>query len=313
MISLISNGPANSPQPAILVGLYEKALPAALPMEQRLLLAKEAGYDYLELSIDESEERLGRLQWDAGEREKLRTVTQRSGIRTLTMCLSAHRKYPMGGADPTVRARAMQILRSAIQFATDVGIPIVQVAGYDVFYEPSTPESQARFLDGLGQVARWAGCAGVMLGIENVDTEPVDSVSKALHFVNAIRSPWLQLIPDMGNLAAAGYDPPSQLRLGQGHVVGIHAKDTLPGMFRGVPFGHGIVPFAQTFAALSEMGFSGPITVEMWGHLDPGGDPIGAARAARSFVGGLISASWANRAPSQPVHHGEDVSAAKGA
>ena len=37
------------------VGIYEKALPAELSWEERLLLAKEIGYDYVEITIDESE------------------------------------------------------------------------------------------------------------------------------------------------------------------------------------------------------------------------------------------------------------------
>jgi L-ribulose-5-phosphate 3-epimerase len=279
------------------VGIYEKALLSSLSWEERLVLVKDLGYDYLEIAIDESDRRLSRLSWNTSQRQALRTLCHSSGVRIQTMCLSAHRKYPLGSADPDVRARAWQIMRGALRFAVDVGIGMVQVAGYDVFYEPSTPDSQARFLEGLAQSARWAAGAGVMLGLENVDTELVDSVTKAMHYVQEIDSPWLQLVADMGNLAAAGYDPAAELRRGRGHLVGIHVKDTLLGVYRGVPFEQGIVPFDRAFDALSEIGFRGSLTVEMWSDMQladtqPDLDPLRAVADARRLVDRLVAAAW---------------------
>ena len=36
------------------IGIYEKAVPVELTWEERLTVAKEAGFDYIEMSIDES-------------------------------------------------------------------------------------------------------------------------------------------------------------------------------------------------------------------------------------------------------------------
>ena len=69
------------------------------------------------------------------------------------MCLSGHRKYSLGSKSPEVRERADEIMRRAIEFSADVGIRIVQVSGYDVFYEESDDDTVARFLDGLHQAA----------------------------------------------------------------------------------------------------------------------------------------------------------------
>ena len=46
---------------AYALGLYEKAMPSTLSWREKLKTAKEAGYDYVELSIDDSEEKIGRL------------------------------------------------------------------------------------------------------------------------------------------------------------------------------------------------------------------------------------------------------------
>lgn len=45
------------------IGLYEKALPSGWSWQERLDAVKELGFDFLEISIDESEERLARLDW----------------------------------------------------------------------------------------------------------------------------------------------------------------------------------------------------------------------------------------------------------
>ena len=37
------------------LGLYEKAMPKDLTWEEKLLAAKEAGYDFVEISIDETD------------------------------------------------------------------------------------------------------------------------------------------------------------------------------------------------------------------------------------------------------------------
>jgi L-ribulose-5-phosphate 3-epimerase UlaE len=38
-----------------LIGLYEKALPKQLNWEERLSAAKDAGFDFMEISIDETD------------------------------------------------------------------------------------------------------------------------------------------------------------------------------------------------------------------------------------------------------------------
>ncbi|MBT7123060.1 MAG: xylulose 5-phosphate 3-epimerase, partial [Clostridia bacterium] len=70
-----------------MIGLYEKALPANLNWDERLNLAKQAGYDFLEISIDETDERLARMHWNDGQRTELNDAMIKHGLPILTMCL----------------------------------------------------------------------------------------------------------------------------------------------------------------------------------------------------------------------------------
>jgi L-ribulose-5-phosphate 3-epimerase UlaE len=131
-----------------------------------------------------------------------------------------------------------------------------------------------------------------MLGLENLDTPFVDGIGKGLAIIREIDSPWLRLYPDIGNLAAAGYCPPDEVLMAKGQLVGIHVKDALPRVIRGVPFGQGIVPFQDTFRALVQTGFWGLLGVEMWGQMHADQDPIASVAAARKFVDCLVQEAW---------------------
>jgi L-ribulose-5-phosphate 3-epimerase len=279
------------------VGLYEKALPAALSWEERLAAAGQAGYDFIEISIDESDERLSRLDWSASERAELRRCIANTGVRIMTMCLSGHRKYPLGSHSPELRKQGQDILRKAIDFAGDIGLRVVQVMGYDVFYETSDEETDKNFVEGLCLGAHWAEQSGVMLGLENLDTPYVENLTKALSIIREIDSPWLKLYPDIGNLAAAGYYPPDELQLAKGQLLGVHVKDAMPKVIRGIPFEKGIVPFQETFRALAQLGFWGLIGIEIWGAMHADEDPVTSVAAARRFVGDLVSEAWPASCP----------------
>ncbi len=283
------------------VGLYEKALPASLCWEERLSAAGRAGYDFIEISIDESEERLSRLDWPVRERTALRHAISNTGVRVMTMCLSGHRKFPLGSHDPAIRCQGLEILRKAIAFAGDIGLRVVQVMGYDVFYEPSDAETQSNFIEGLRLGTVWAEQAGVMLGLENLDTPFVENLTKALDIIHEIDSPWLQLYPDIGNLAAAGYSPAQELALAKHQLLGVHVKDALPRIIRGVPFGEGIVRFQETFRALAQTGFWGLVGIEIWGDRHAGEDPIASVTAARQFVADLVNETWPDGRPLRPL------------
>ena len=53
------------------LGIYEKALPAGECWLERLRLAKTLGFDFVEMSVDETDERLSRLDWSRSEERRV--------------------------------------------------------------------------------------------------------------------------------------------------------------------------------------------------------------------------------------------------
>jgi len=268
----------------IFIGIYEKALPDDLSWEERLNLAKKAGFSFMEISIDESDQRLERLKWDKTKKQKLRKAVSDTGMPLLTMCLSANRRFPIASSYPDIQKKGMEIMEDAIWFAFHMGIRIIQVAGYDVIMgqEISTKESREKFGLNLRKNVDLASKLGVTLGIENVDVDFGSSIENLMYYVNDINSPWLHLYPDIGNLSAMNQDVCSQLKIGKSRIAAVHVKDTKKGVVRRVPYGEGIVDFTSAFKVLKEIGFGGPLLLEMW--ADNNDDNFKIIRNAQQWV-----------------------------
>jgi L-ribulose-5-phosphate 3-epimerase len=272
------------------IGIYEKALPWYETWTERFAAVKKAGFSFLEMSIDESPERLARLDWDTTQRKAFIDARVEYEIAVPSMCLSGHRKYPFGSTDPLLRSEAASMTRKAILLAADLGIRVIQLAGYDVYYEESTEQSRALFVAGLAAALGFAQQHQIMLSVETMDHHFINSMEKALELTELLPSAWLSVYPDVGNLSAWGYDIAEELKkgLGCGRLAGIHLKDThavtetFPGQFRDVPFGTGCVDFDRVFTTLFQAGYSGPFLIEMW--TEKAEDPIREVIAARRWM-----------------------------
>lgn len=249
------------------IGLYEKAIPKDMDWEGKLNCAKECGYDFLEISIDETEEKLSRLDWTKGQRMDMLQLMQKTGLPIRSMCLSGHRKYPFGSSDSLIRKRSLEIMEKAIEFADDLGIRIIQLAGYDVYYEEGTVESERFFRENLAKASDMAATKGILLGFETMETEFMNTTRKAMHYVNIIDSPYLGVYPDSGNLTNAAHSYGSSvledMETGRGHLIAVHLKETVPGKFREIPFMTGHVDFEAVIGKAWELGVRRYVT-EMW-------------------------------------------------
>jgi len=270
------------------LGLYEKALDPSLCWLDKLKAVQSLGFDYIEICIDEDDSRLNRLYYSDSEIEQMRRDCFQTGIPVRTMCLSGHRRFPFGSSDPKTHEKAREIMQLSIQFAAKMGIRVIQLAGYDVYYETSTEESLRLFLDGMKSAAEMAAREQVMLALEIMDTPLYCSITKFLALKEQIGSPWFTVYPDTGNLTAWGNDVADEFQKGIGNIVAVHLKDTLavtdsfPGQFKNVLFGTGCVDFAFCFRTLHRLGYHGPYLIEMW--YDPKIDSMQQIRTAKKFL-----------------------------
>lgn len=249
------------------LGMYEKAMPNDLSLLEKLRFVKEAGFDHLEISIDESDEKLKRLDWSLEEINNLKQAIIKEGVLIRTMCLSGHRKYPLGSNDEKIVEKSLDICKKAIRLASYLGIRIIQVAGYDVYYEQGSLETKARFIENLKKFVLIAAKEGIYLGFETMETAFMDTVEKAMEYVNFINSPYLGVFPDIGNLKNAsliyGNSVNDDLKKGSGHILACHLKETIPNHYREIPFGKGHSEYLENLKVLKEEGVR-LFTGEFW-------------------------------------------------
>ena len=166
----------------------------------------------------------------------------------------------------------MELMEKAIGLACDLGIRVIQLAGYDVYYEQGAEETRAYFLENLKKCAQMASAAGVLMGFETMETPFMDTIGKAMDYVRKVRSPYLGVYPDLGNLTNAarlyGLSVEDEIDLGRGHIVAMHLKETREGQYRDMRFGQGKVDFAGGVARARAQGVN-YFVAECWYHGEP--------------------------------------------
>ena len=257
----------------LVMGIYEKALPKKEPWSTKIDIAKEAGYDFIEISVDESDERLARLDWNNDEIKNMKNLLIDKDFRIPSMTFSGQKRFPMGSIDASTREKSMDLMKKAIEISDKLGIRIIQVTGYDVYYEERSDKTRELFIQNLKKATEWASKACITLAIENMENTFLNSVTKYMEIAKEVDSPWLKLYPDLGNLTAWTHDEVySELEKGikSQQIIAVHLKeakkvtDTFGGIFRELEFGTGDVNFVKTFETLKKAEFKGPFLVEMW-------------------------------------------------
>ena len=239
------------------LGLYEKAMPNSLTITEKLRTTARFDYGFMEISIDETAEKLARLDGKI-HRSEIANAIKEAGVPIRTMCLSGGRKFPLGSADEQIRRAGLELTTKAIDLACDLGIRIIQLAGYDVYYEASTWDSKKYFAENLETAVHYAAKNGVILAFETMETDFMNTVSKAMKYVTEINSPYLEVYPDIGNITNAFDGNISRITAdfasGAGNITSVHLKDTKPNIFRDLNFGEGRVDFTACIKQLLGMG-----------------------------------------------------------
>ena len=70
----------------------------------------------------------------------------------------------MGSMDERTREKSMELMKKAIIFADKLGIRVIQLAGYDVYYEEGNEQTKKYFIENLKKAVEWASSYNITLG-----------------------------------------------------------------------------------------------------------------------------------------------------
>lgn len=240
------------------IGMYEKAAPDGLALDEKMRMACRCGYDYIEFCVDMLPERAVRLEWSREERKRWRMLSYDMNIPFKTLSLSLLRKMPLGTLNQKINEQSLKIIEKAAMLAADIGSRIILVNGYDVYGEPSTDETKKRYYENLQKAADICSKYGLIIGIENSDTAFCATVQQVVEMANKVASPYVQVYADIANavIAAEGDNQAAleDIRTGAGKIVAMHLKDMVPNDYRYTKYGEGNVDFEANIKLAKKLG-----------------------------------------------------------
>jgi D-psicose/D-tagatose/L-ribulose 3-epimerase len=263
---------------------------ASLPFERQCVVAKELGYDGLEIAPMTLSDAPHTLP--AGRRAQIRRAAADAGIAItgLHYLLRAPAGLSITSSDGAVRAHTLDVMRRLCDLAADLGAGLVVHGSPDQRQlEPGDEtEGRKRGAECFAAVAPAAEAAGVIYCIEPLSsdqTQFVNTVVEAAEIVRAIGSPAMRTMIDCSSAGRSEAAPiPDLLRqwLPTGLIAHIHFNDPN----RRGP-GEGELAFAPILTALRAGGYGGMAAIEPFIYQPDG--PTCAARAI-GYVRGLIEA-----------------------
>jgi L-ribulose-5-phosphate 3-epimerase len=256
----------------MLKALTLRMFPDDMPTLRRLDLAREAGYDGVEVNLEPWQE----YSLDTPERElvQLRKEVEARGLRVSTVYDREQWHYPMSSANPAVRERCQTIVERLAQAAVTLGADGVLVMPGATDNTALAPQPEivpyAEAYDNaravLRRLAHTAGEKyGVHLAAENCPGKFLVSPLEFARFLDEVDSPWVGACFDTGNAQWYGFPEHWISALGA-RIRRVHLKDNrlVGGAVVSTPLLAGDVNWPAVRETLTAIGYDSWVIAEIF-------------------------------------------------
>jgi len=277
--ALAAQAPAAAPSTsAIKKAVLISMLPKDRPYAERFTMAREAGFDAIEMQTISKPE----------EAAEIREASQKTGLRIHSVMNMDHWRLPLSSADPDVVTRSVQgmetSLKNAALWGAETVLLVPAVVDAQTSYRDAYTRSQRVIRERLIPAAR---DAKVVIAVEEVWNKFLLSPLEFAKYVDEFESPFVRAYFDVGNVVLYGF-PQDWIRTLGPRIAKLHLKDfhldRREGRFTWNAIGEGDIDWPEVRKALSDVGYKGYATTEV-----NGGDAAYlkdlAARVDR-FIGG---------------------------
>ena len=254
------------------INLWAFPYPEKMNLEQCLRLAKDAGFDGIELNYDLDND----LSPKHGtkEFEAIRKMAEQIGIAISGVCSFLFWPYPLTSNDPAERARGMELAAKMTQCAHDLGTENLLVVPGAVHmpwrkeHDPTPPElCDRRAKDAIVKLLPVAEKLKVHLNIENIFFNGfLMTPGEMIDFVDSFKSDWVRVHFDTGNIMMFQF-PEHWIKLVGKRIKNVHLKEyTKKGTdhtlesFR--PLLDGTTNWPAVLESFDETGYRGYLTFE---------------------------------------------------
>jgi hexulose-6-phosphate isomerase len=212
------------------INLWAFPYPEKMNLEQCLRLAKDAGFDGIELNYDLEND----LSPKSGPKEyaAIRRTAEKVGIAVSGLCSFLFWPYPLTSNDPAKRARGLELANKIVEAAADLGTENVLVVPGAVHipwrtdYEPVPNDvCDKRAKDAVRQLLPAAEKAKVYLNIENIFFNGYLMTPGEMNdFVDGFKSDRVRVHFDTGNIMLFQF-PEHWVRQLGGRTKNVHLKE----------------------------------------------------------------------------------------
>lgn len=233
-------------------GICYGAFPGNLSWKEKFQMAKDAGFDGIELPTITS----------ADEARELKKIADDIGIAIPSVMDSLHWQCPLSSPDPAVRQKGMDNVRKSLEGAAIMGADTVLLVPGVVTAEVSYKDAYGRSLEGVRKLAEVAEEFKVFLAIENVWNKFLLSPLEMNTFIESVGSKYVAAYLDVGNLVLYGYAEHWIEVLGS-KIKKVHAKNFDAGSRTFTYLLSGSVNWKAVMDGLRRVGYDDYVTAEL--------------------------------------------------
>lgn len=247
-------------------GINIWSFPQGMKIEECMRIAKDAGFEGIELALDE----VGEINLASGEKDvlKFKQMAEDIGIEISGLATGLYWKYPFTSNSKETREKAEEICKTQIEFASILGVDaILVVPGYvGVDFAPESEVIEydiayQRALESLTLLSSEAEKCNIYIGVENVWNKFLLSPIEMRDFIDKTNSSYVGAYVDVGNIIYIGY-PEHWIKVLGKRIKKVHVKDyKRQGCF--VDLLAGDVNYPKVIEALEEIGYDGYLNAEM--------------------------------------------------
>lgn len=239
-------------------------------IESSLRLAKDAGFEGVELALAEEGE-IG-MKTSEADLLKIKKTAEDLGLSLYSVSTGLFWDNWLTADSAAERARAKDIVRRELAVAKTLGADTILVLPGCVNAEFADPAKIVDYgtayecsLEALTELKADAEKLGVSIGLENVWNKFLLSPIEMRDFIDKIGSDFVGSYFDVGNVVYSGY-PEHWIRLLGSRIKKVHFKDyrTAAGGLHGfVDLLAGDVNYPAVVKALADVGYDGWVSAEM--------------------------------------------------
>ena len=261
------------------INLWAFPYPDRMTLRECLQLAKDAGFDAVELNYDLEDD----LSPESGTKglAAIRKMADEIGIAISGLCSFLFWPYPMTSNDPAIRARSLELAEKMIEAAHELEVENLLVVPGAVHipwrddYEPVRNDvCDQRAREAVGKLVGKAEKFGVYLNIENIFINAYLHTPQEMNaFVDGFRSDRVRVHFDTGNIMLYHF-PEHWIPLLGKRIQNVHLKEYTKKVhefnlhtFR--PLLDGTTNWPAVLEALEQVGYHGSLTFEYfkpWPH-----------------------------------------------